>query len=72
MSRSLLSKPPTRLRWFCVISNHFHLLLEVPPKPEDGISDEVLLRRLGALHGEKFVAGVAGVAAELASLRALL
>tara|TARA_B110000037_G_scaffold133746_1_gene151673 strand:- start:1804 stop:1971 length:168 start_codon:yes stop_codon:yes gene_type:complete len=55
-----------------VISNHFHLLLEVPPKPEDGISDEVLLRRLGALHGEKFVAGVAGVAAELASLRALL
>jgi hypothetical protein len=52
-----------------VISNHFHLLLEVPPKPEDGISDEVLLRRLGALHGEKFVAGVA---AELASLRALL
>ena len=48
------------------MSNHFHLLLEVPPKPEDGISDELLLERLGALHSEKFVAGVA---AELAAAR---
>ena len=55
-----------RVLSYCVMSNHFHLLLEVPPKPEDGISDELLLQRLGALHSEKFVAGVA---AELAAAR---
>ncbi len=56
-----------RVLSYCVMSNHFHLLLEVPPKPDEGISDEVLLRRLGALHSEKFVGGVA---AELAEARA--
>ncbi len=56
-----------RVLSYCVMSNHFHLLLEVPPKPNEGISDEVLLRRLGALHSEKFVGGVA---AELAEARA--
>ena len=55
-----------RVLSYCVMSNHFHLLLEVPPKPEDRISDELLLERLGALHSEKFVAGVA---AELAAAR---
>ena len=55
-----------RVLSYCVMSNHFHLLLEVPPKPEDGISDEQLLERLGGLHSEKFVAGVA---AELAAAR---
>ena len=48
-----------RVLTYCVMSNHFHLLLEVPPKAEGGISDEILLGRLGALHGEKFVTGVA-------------
>jgi putative transposase len=48
------------------MSNHFHLLLEVPPMAGDGISDELLLQRLPALYPEAFVAGVA---AELAEAR---
>ena len=48
-----------RVLTYCVMSNHFHVLLEVPPTPEGGISDELLLKRLGALYSEAFVAGVA-------------
>ena len=48
-----------RVLSYCVMSNHFHILLEVPPMPEGGISDGELLRRLGVLNGEKFVKGVA-------------
>ena len=51
---------------YCLMDNHFHLLLEVPPMAEGGISDEVLLKRLSALYSEAFVAGVA---AELAEAR---
>ena len=54
MSRSLLSKPPTCLRRFCVMSNHFHILLEVTPVPEAGISDQVLLERLGITTSQTF------------------
>ena len=48
-----------RVLSYCVMSNHFHLLLEVPPVPKDGITDEVLLKRLSAINSEAFVAGVA-------------
>ncbi len=44
---------------YCIMSNHFHLLLEVPPMAGGGLSDEVLLRRLSALYSDAFVAGVA-------------
>lgn len=52
---------------YCLMCNHFHLLLEVPPMPEARLSDEVLLRRLAAIYSEAFVAGVAQ---ELADARA--
>jgi REP element-mobilizing transposase RayT len=55
-----------RVLSYCVMSNHFHILLEVPPMPEGGISDENLLRRLAALYSEGFVAGVGS---ELAGAR---
>jgi putative transposase len=29
-----------RVLSYCVMSNHFHILLEVPPMPENGISDD--------------------------------
>ena len=58
-----------RVLAYCIMCNHFHLLLEVPPKPKDGISDEVLLKRLGALYSKPFVAGVAK---ELAEARAVV
>jgi REP element-mobilizing transposase RayT len=44
---------------YCLMCNHFHLLLEVPPMPEGGISEEVLLKRLSGIYSEAFVAGVA-------------
>jgi putative transposase len=48
-----------RVLSYCIMSNHFHLLLEVPPMPDGGISDEVLLKRLAAIQSSAFVAGVA-------------
>ena len=48
-----------RVLSYCLMSNHFHLLLEVPPMPEGGISDELLLKRLTAIQSAAFVAGVA-------------
>jgi REP element-mobilizing transposase RayT len=51
---------------YCLMGNHIHLLVEVPPMPEGGLSDEALLERLRAIYGE---AQVAEVAAELAEAR---
>ena len=44
---------------YCLMCNHIHLLLEVPPLPAGGLSDAGLLRRLSALYNEAVVAGVA-------------
>ena len=44
---------------YCLMDNHFHLLLEVPPMANGGILDEELLKRLSAIYGEAFVAVVA-------------
>ena len=32
--------------------NHFHILLEVTPKPKKVLTDEQLLKRLGALYSK--------------------
>lgn len=59
-----------RVLSYCVMTNHFHILLEVPPMPgagEDGevvggvdlrLSEGELLRRLGGLYSRRVVAGV--------------
>jgi Transposase IS200 like len=44
---------------YCLMDNHFHIMLEVPPMAESGLSDEELLKRLSAIYGEVFVAEVA-------------
>ena len=44
---------------YCLMCNHFHLLVEVPPMATGGLSDEELLKRLSAIYSEAFVAGVA-------------
>ena len=44
---------------YCLMCNHFHLLLEVQPMSDAEISEEELLKRLGAIYSEAFVAGVA-------------
>jgi putative transposase len=46
------------------MSNHFHILLEVPPMPMGGISDEELLKRISATGSDAFVAVVAKELAE--------
>jgi REP element-mobilizing transposase RayT len=55
-----------RVLTYCVMSNHFHILLEVPPKQEGGLPDEVLFERMRALYSK---GRVAAVAEELADLR---
>jgi REP element-mobilizing transposase RayT len=55
-----------RVLSYCIMSNHFHLLLEVPPIPEGGFSDDELLKRISTLYSE---AKVAEVAAELKRAR---
>jgi putative transposase len=48
-----------RVLSYCVMSNHFHLLLEVPPMPEGGISDAEFFTRLRAFYNEAQVAEIA-------------
>jgi putative transposase len=48
------------------MSNHFHILLEVPPMGDSGLSDQELLKRLSAIYSEAFVAGLVK---ELADVR---
>ncbi len=55
-----------RVASYCLMNNHFHILLEVPPMAEGGLSDEALLKRLSAIYSEALVAEVA---AELAGAR---
>jgi REP element-mobilizing transposase RayT len=55
-----------RVLAYCLMCNHFHILLEVPPKPGDGLSDETLLKRLHSLYSK---AHVATIAKELAAAR---
>jgi REP element-mobilizing transposase RayT len=55
-----------RVLSYCLMDNHFHLLLEVPPPPEPGLSDDELLKRLSALYNP---ATVATVAKQLADAR---
>jgi REP element-mobilizing transposase RayT len=53
-----------RVLSYCVMSNHFHMLLEVPPMPAEGISEEELLKRLKSMYAEAVVAEVAKELAE--------
>ena len=56
-----------RVLSYCLMSNHFHVLLEVPPMPEGGISDQELLQRLGVFYNEAQVADVVKEMEEAAS-----
>jgi hypothetical protein len=53
-----------RVLAYCIMCNHVHFLLEVPPLPADGFSDEDLLKRLRASCSEAEVAMVAKCLAE--------
>jgi hypothetical protein len=58
-----------RVLSYCLMSNHFHILLEVTPVPTGGITDEVLLERLGGFYGKGQVAGIAKEMEEAAAVR---
>ena len=58
-----------RVLSYCLMSNHFHVLLEVPPMPEGGISDQELLQRLGVFYSEAQVAEIVREMEEAASVR---
>ena len=50
-----------RVLSYYVMTNHFHLLLEVPPPPSNsdfGISEEELVHRLGGLYSKAYITGV--------------
>ncbi len=47
-----------RVRSYCVMGNHFHVLVEVPPRPAETMGDEELLERLGLIYGDLKVAEV--------------
>ena len=53
-----------RVLSYCIMCNHIHLLLEVPPLPEGGLSDAELLKRLRAIYSEAEVEVVAKSLAE--------
>ena len=48
-----------RVLTYCVMSNHFHILLEVPQRPEEGLSEKEFFRRLRLLYSELYVEEVA-------------
>ena len=48
-----------RVLGYCLMGNHIHLLLEVPPMKVGGLTDEELLGRLKAIYSEAVVAEVA-------------
>jgi hypothetical protein len=48
-----------RVLSYCLMSNHFHLLLEVPLMPEGGIPDQEPSQRLEVFYSEAQVAEVA-------------
>ncbi len=58
-----------RVLSYCVMSNHFHILLEVPPMPEEGICNEDLFRRLGVFYNEAQLAEIAKEMEEAAVVR---
>jgi hypothetical protein len=47
-----------RVLAYCLMCNHVHILLEVPPMKEGGLADEELLERLGAIYPAVVVAEV--------------
>jgi REP element-mobilizing transposase RayT len=57
-----------RVLSYCLMSNHFHFLLEVPPMPEGGVSDQELFERLGVFYSEAQVAEIARELGEAASV----
>ncbi len=57
-----------RVLSYCLMDNHVHLLVEVPPMPVQGIDERELLHRLGGIYSEAQVACVAKQLADAAAI----
>lgn len=44
-----------RILTYCIMSNHFHLEVEIPPFIDERVDDEEFLSRLGAIYGPRRV-----------------
>ena len=42
-----------RVMTYCIMSNHFHILVEVPERPKEPLSDEALVELLNGLIGDE-------------------
>ena len=47
-----------RVLTFCIMGNHFHVLVEVPERPAEDPTDAQLLEHLGILYGGQRLAGI--------------
>ena len=47
-----------RVLTYCVMTNHFHILVEVPERPAEDPGDEELLEHLGLIYGRAKVAEI--------------
>ena len=47
-----------RVLTYCVMTNHFHLLVEVPERPDKDPADEELVEHLGLIYGARKLAEV--------------
>ena len=43
---------------FCILSNHIHIVVEVPPRPKGGVSDDEILERLALVQRPESVEAV--------------
>lgn len=57
---------------YCVMNNHFHILLRVPDRPSGGVTDALLLQRYRALYGKKAIKGRYGDALSPDALEGVL
>jgi REP element-mobilizing transposase RayT len=58
-----------RVLSYCLMSNHFHILLEVPPPPPNGIPDDQLFDRLAAFYSEAQLAQIKNEMADALLIR---
>ena len=49
-----------RVLSYCIMSNHFHILVEVPPVCDQQLSDDALLERLELLYSKEYIGIVRG------------
>lgn len=54
---------------YCIMSNHIHIFVFLPERPNEVLSEAELLERIAALYGETYANGVKGEWARLEGLK---